>query len=94
MLFLEPVQLYFRKKKKKVLAGVKSSLTASDWYTGFQPGFFTCAMTALRQRQQVSNLPVFTGFQTWSGHHPAVTNAPRLGDAAHPNLHFEEPQGK
>lgn len=49
MLFLEPVQLYFR--KKKVLAGVKSSLTASDWYTGFQPGFFACAMTTCRQRQ-------------------------------------------
>lgn len=78
MLFLEPVQLYFR-KKKKVLAGVKSPLTASDWCTGFQPGFFACAMTARRQRQQVSSLPVFTGFQTWSGHHPAVTNAFRFG---------------
>ena len=92
MLFLELVQLYFR--KKKVLARVKSSLTASDWYTGFQPGFFACAMTAHRQRQQVSSLPVFNGFQTWSGHHHAVTNAPWLGDADRPNLHFEEPQGK
>lgn len=62
--------------EKNVLAGVKSFLAASDWYTGFPSGFFSSAMTACRQAEAASSLPVSTGFQTWSGHHPAVTNVP------------------
>lgn len=63
MLFLESVQLYFR-EGKKVLARVKSFLAESDWYTGSQSGFFSCATTDRLQAEAASSLPVSTGFQT------------------------------
>lgn len=92
MLFLESVQLYFR-EGKKVLARVKSFLAESDWYTGSQSGFFSCATTACRQRlQAVYQFPPVSSLK--SGHHPAVTNAPGAREALLPTLHFEEPQGK
>lgn len=73
--------------EKNVLARVKSFLAASDWYTGSQSGFFSCAMTACRQRlQAVYQFPPVSRLK--SGHHPAVTNASgaRRSSSPYPSL--------